>query len=447
MSAAKDYKSNGPSAAHGCNNIGACNDCNIIITSHANEKIKMCASATNESNTIGMSCDNDNNTVGWSATNDSNTIGASCDNDNNIVGWFATNDSNTSGVSRDNDSNIVGWSATNDSNTTGVSRDNDTNTVGWSANNEHNTTVTYSACNKIDGIVPVAESDSIVMRTCAMIDINEPSIGRIKHGSAEYICIDCWYSLCEHCSIYHTACALQMKSHVVKRLQDVSKSDLDEQKRRQESQCSLHSNQERVLFCPKCEEIICPLCLVTSHVTHGCVKMIDKVDEITSTAKVILQNYESDLHRTTESKARFNEYYEQILNDITLKRSQAKEQLKAAFDMLDEEIERQTKSCVNHLADEIAYGKHQFEAFQDELISQRNTLENKLLHFQTSPISAKTYADLYRQCSMTIPNKQVLENIHHTLPPDVVQWKTDIDAWLQTLMTSLSIHRFKFTMS
>ena len=90
-----------------------------------------------------------------------------------------------------------------------------------------------------------------------------------KHGNAEFLCIDCWDSLCLSCSRVHTMTKLT-KNHIIKTVSDINQEDIDRHKIAQMSQCLKHNNQEYVLYCNHCDELACTICFATSHSSHPC---------------------------------------------------------------------------------------------------------------------------------------------------------------------------------
>ena len=91
---------------------------------------------------------------------------------------------------------------------------------------------------------------------------------RPKHDHAEFLCIDCWDSLCLSCSTAHKLTKLT-KNHTVKKLNDINQEDVDRHKVKLMSLCAKH-DQEYVLYCNHCEELACTICFATSHSSYPC---------------------------------------------------------------------------------------------------------------------------------------------------------------------------------
>ena len=100
-----------------------------------------------------------------------------------------------------------------------------------------------------------------------------------EHDHAEFLCLDCWDSLCLPCSRVHKMTKLT-KSHVIKKLSDINQEDVDRHKRTQMSLCLKHNNQEYILYCNHCNELACALCFATCHLSYPCkcieLKVADK---------------------------------------------------------------------------------------------------------------------------------------------------------------------------
>ena len=55
---------------------------------------------------------------------------------------------------------------------------------------------------------------------------------------------------------------------MIKRIADVSQSDVEQHNRKMTSQCTEHSGQEVVLYCKQCEQAVCSACCIASHADH-----------------------------------------------------------------------------------------------------------------------------------------------------------------------------------
>ena len=147
-------------------------------------------------------------------------------------------------------------------------------------------------------------SKFVQLAKCAFADDgNDDTNKDDDHGNAEFICIDCWDSLCINCGKAHTKSRLT-KHHTIKKLIDVSEDEIDQHEKKTKMHCKVHQSEQIQFYCKDCADAACSLCSIDLHSGHK-IMGISKVDEELLT---FIEN------RRKEDEKEKNKYVEEIEN-------------------------------------------------------------------------------------------------------------------------------------
>ncbi len=198
-----------------------------------------------------------------------------------------------------------------------------------------------------------------------------------KHDNAEFLCVDCWDSLCLSCSRVHTMTKLT-KNHIIKTMTDINKEDVDRHKRAQTSQCLKHSNQEYVLYCNHCDELACTICFATSHCNYPCKCIELKIADIqfvtTINKKIIDNDYE--LRNLSKKVNKVNvplKTVEKYRANLVSQCAELKQKIQVAYNLIIDDIDNNATIHLVNLDKELTTLTNQCKRDEERVATLRAT--------------------------------------------------------------------------
>ena len=212
-----------------------------------------------------------------------------------------------------------------------------------------------------------------------------------KHGDVEYFCLDCWDPLCSICRESHKGTKLT-KNHMVKAIGEINKDDIAEYHKRKTSVCSIHKNQDLILFCLKCKELVCMACCMTKHFQHNVKDLSEADKDFVQIICTSLDTLKSAVEERKHSLARIADEVKQNF-EPNLKRRSEKTEIKELEDKVDkyqEWIERHEKylKSSSSVAERAEFSK-QLPTVLADLLEQKHCILPDVLNDLLSSSSPK----------------------------------------------------------
>ncbi|XP_052085120.1 E3 ubiquitin-protein ligase TRIM56-like [Mytilus californianus] len=177
-----------------------------------------------------------------------------------------------------------------------------------------------------------------------------------EESKIKWKCLLCNFLMCDKCKKIHQ----KVKSTEEHKIVDLKNIALEQRQLEHihdfnNIKCDRHSGKICCLFCTKCEEVVCPLCITNAHNTHNMIEISEgfknslevlrdlhdsTVENLTklTTKRVTLQSLK------TEVKARYSEEKQGILHQEKVLNELVHEQSEKLLNKLDARLNKMTIS-------------------------------------------------------------------------------------------------------
>ncbi|XP_063418709.1 E3 ubiquitin-protein ligase TRIM45-like [Mytilus trossulus] len=167
-----------------------------------------------------------------------------------------------------------------------------------------------------------------------------------ESNEIKWKCIQCNFLLCTKCQKLHK----KVKSdnqHTIIDIMDIAthQEEVNDQPDINNIPCSVHNGQNCCLFCQTCEEVICPLCILSTHAKHK----MTKLDEGYKLTLKAIKNFHSEVEETILQT-------EKVLSRLNVKESSEiskyeteRQKILKRERVLKKEVEKHTKNLLTEL--------------------------------------------------------------------------------------------------
>ena len=216
------------------------------------------------------------------------------------------------------------------------------------------------------------------------------------HGPVKFFCVNCWDPLCEKCADGHTKYVKITKGHVIKNINDVDKSDVENHNRQKTTFCVKHKNQEMILYCSNCEDLSCTACYALSHNKHECISVeeaeaniTNKMNESIKQLQDIMRLCNDELDKLLLHKNALETNKKKLLQTVTTLMTDTKQKIHNHYENLLTKVD----DCFENVLKLINNETNKDIRKVDKIMEQKNmklvSLEEKvsLLQSHLSPLS------------------------------------------------------------
>lgn len=231
----------------------------------------------------------------------------------------------------------------------------------------------------------------------------------------KYKCLDCNFLLCERCRKFHEKVKTQ-EVHKIISIKDekVIGDNTLSRTRVTAIRCTLHKDQNYIMYCQECRQPVCTMCVFTVHQKHA----MGDLKAIVSDKVAVLQDYLVELE-------------EIVLPDLTLKKDKLNDLLKYHAQKADK-----TKSRINewgqYLKDAVKNGvDQQSQEFFQEIDKNMKKINEKILPQISEVNDMKSKVDeIRKRINDTTENVELTEAI-------------DLERMTASIISKVKMHRLK----
>ena len=271
------------------------------------------------------------------------------------------------------------------------------------------------------------------------------------HGQVEYFCVDCWDPLCEKCAKGHLQFSKAAKGHVIKTISEVNLTDIEIHNRQKSMLCSLHKNQEVVLYCIDCKQFSCTVCYALSHNKHQCCSVeeadtavTEKLNESVLSLQKSITRQEDSLKRLMQSKISIDEDKEKIICSIGELIRDAKQKLQAEFDKLICNVDECYIKTVQVICERVSLERLKLDQLVKDTRASLQSLQDAVSNLKRHlpPLSsAVERAKLATDNGQDEDSLKTAEAEAITSPvnrlSDISAWKSHMNNWLMSCVSTL----------